>query len=100
MRPQTQKAGHLPGAIRIDWEELLDEGNRSRLKGAKALEKVFADQEVVRDKDVAERLREQWCERGQWEHEQAKSGENSACLVYPLELNGPSTSISGRSSVE
>jgi 3-mercaptopyruvate sulfurtransferase SseA len=52
MRPQTQKAGHLPGAIRIDWEELLDEGNRSRLKGAKALEKVFADQEVVRDKDL------------------------------------------------
>ncbi len=65
------RKGHVPGAVNIEWTELLDE--EGRFKSTKDLKKLFADGKVATDKPVVT-----YC----------RSGGRAALNAFALELAG------------
>jgi thiosulfate/3-mercaptopyruvate sulfurtransferase len=49
--PEEYAAGHLPGAVRLDWRELVDPETRG-LKPRAELESLLADREITPDRRV------------------------------------------------
>jgi thiosulfate/3-mercaptopyruvate sulfurtransferase len=43
--------GHIPGAVRLDWRELVDDESRG-IKPRDELESILAEQGITRDKRV------------------------------------------------
>lgn len=48
----AQKAGHIPGAINIDWLELIDQTNNMRLKTSSELHALLSSSNITEDKTV------------------------------------------------
>ncbi|HJZ89864.1 MAG TPA: sulfurtransferase, partial [Gemmataceae bacterium] len=67
----AKRNGHIPGAIAIEWTELLDKDKK--FKSAQDLQKLFADKNVDLDKPVVT-----YCQ----------SGGRAAVLAFGLELMG------------
>jgi thiosulfate/3-mercaptopyruvate sulfurtransferase len=67
----AKRNGHIPGAIAIEWTELLDKDKK--FKSAQDLQKLFADKKVDLDKPAVT-----YCQ----------SGGRAAVLAFGLELMG------------
>lgn len=48
----SEKAGHIPGAVNLDWLELIDQTNNMRLKPVSELRTLLASLKVTEDKTV------------------------------------------------
>lgn len=48
---QEYLAGHIPGAVRLDWRTLLDEGSRG-LRATPELRELLADEGIDEDRRV------------------------------------------------
>jgi len=52
-RPQVEwDTGHIPGAVRLDWMELLTTDDPPVLKSSEELQKLFEDNGITKDKEV------------------------------------------------
>lgn len=48
----AQRAGHIPGAINVEWTETMDQSRHLRLKADQQLRDMFAAKGIVPDKEV------------------------------------------------
>jgi len=48
----AEKAGHIPGAINIDWMLFIDQNNNARLKPEAELRKILEQQGLTQDKTI------------------------------------------------
>jgi thiosulfate/3-mercaptopyruvate sulfurtransferase len=72
-KADAKRGGHIPGACRLEWLNVLDKSRGNRFRAPAELAKLFADTGVARDKPVVVHC---------------QSGGRSAVMQFALELSG------------